>query len=175
MGEKLIIRYDEIGSFLFIEVCDPYAQQDSNEIDSAVVARFNLETGEMESVEILFFESWLRLEGEIRIPVTATLWPVSAATPKELAQPPTTEATLVINYDHTGDTLTIDKGRPYPGQSEYEIVEGVVTRLNPATGEIENLEIRSFKARLERDGEVVLPINATFRLAEAVAAIDGGL
>ena len=40
MGEKLIIRYDQIGSFLFLEVCSPYAQQDSDMIDDAVVARF---------------------------------------------------------------------------------------------------------------------------------------
>ena len=73
MGEKLIIRYDQIGSFLFIEVCSPYAQQDSDEIDDAVLGRFNLKTGELESVEVLFFESWLRMEGEIRIPVAAKL------------------------------------------------------------------------------------------------------
>ena len=40
MSERLIIRYDQIGSFLFIEVCSPYAQPDSDMIDDAVVARF---------------------------------------------------------------------------------------------------------------------------------------
>ena len=70
-----------------MEVCPPYAQQDSNEIGECVVARFNLTTGEMESVEVLFFDSWLKKEGEIRIPVSAALWPAGAAPPNEATPP----------------------------------------------------------------------------------------
>ena len=172
MGEKLIIRYDKIGDFLFIEVCHPYAEQDSNEIDDAVVARFNLGTGEMESVEILFFESWLKQEGEVRIPVNATLRPANAAIPKALAQPSSMDMTLTIKYDHLGDTLTIDRRHPYSGEETNEIDEGVVAGMNAETGEIENLEIRFFKARLEKDGEVLLPVDAVLR--PTVAALPAG-
>ena len=59
--------------------------------------------------------------------------------------------------------LNLDKSYPYPGQNLREIGDGATARLNPETGEIENLEIRSFKARLKKDGEVCLPINATLR------------
>ena len=163
MGENLIISYDKIGSFLFIEVSPPYAQQNSTMIEDAVVARFNRETGEMESVEILFFESWLKQEGEVRIPVSATLRLASAAAPEASAQPPSVDEALTIKYDHDDDTLTIDRRRPYPGQAEGEIDEGVTARMNAGTGDIENLAIRAFKARLEKDGEVCLPINATLR------------
>ena len=45
MGETLTIEYDKIGDFLFIDVCHPYAEQDSNEIGESLVARFNLENG----------------------------------------------------------------------------------------------------------------------------------
>ena len=172
MGEKLIIRYDEIGSFLFLEVCAPYAQQDSNEIDDAVVARFNLETGEMESVEILFFDSWLKKMGEIRIPVSADLWPTGITAPKGSTPASCADSTLTINYDYSGDTLTIDQRRPHHGQKKAEIIEGVVSRMNAETSQIENLEIYGFKARLERDGEVVLPINATLQPVERTVAAD---
>jgi hypothetical protein len=130
---------------------------------------------EIEYLEILLFFWRLEKYGKLRLPTEATLRPANAATPKALEQPCSADATLTIKYDQTNDILTMDKRHHYPEQDSNEIDNGVAARLNPATGEIENLEIRSFKARLERDGEVVLPINATFRLAEAVAAIDGGL
>ena len=39
MGERLTITYDKIGDFLFLDLCHPYAEQESNMIDDAVVAR----------------------------------------------------------------------------------------------------------------------------------------
>ena len=45
MGEVLTVIYDKIGDILFVDVCHPYAEQDSDMVDDAVVARFNLETG----------------------------------------------------------------------------------------------------------------------------------
>ena len=55
MDEKLIISYDKIGSFLFLELCHPYAEQDSDLLEDAVVVRYNPKTGALESVEIRFF------------------------------------------------------------------------------------------------------------------------
>ena len=170
MGEKLIIRYDKIGSFLFIELCRPYAEQDSDMIDDAVVARFNLTTGEMESVEVLFFDSWLKKEGAIRIPVSAAMWPANT-TLLSVVAPSSMDSHLTIKYDLSSDTLTLEQYPLHTGQRSGEICEGVSARLNPETGEIESLEIRRFKARTENDGEIVLPINAVLRpVKQAVSA-----
>ncbi len=165
MGEKLIIRYDEIGSFLFLEVCHPYAEQDSDMIDDAVVARFNLKTGEMESIEILFFESWLKKEGEIRIPVTAALHPNNTSAPESLPHPSATNTPLTIKYNHPTDTLTINQRHPHPNQTKTQLTKGISARTNPATNQIENLEIQNFKARAKNDGEIRIPINATLHPA----------
>ena len=162
MGEKLIIKYDEIGSFLFLEVCHPYAEQDSDMIDDAVVARFNLKTGELESIEILFFESWLKKEGEIRIPVNATLHPANTPAHK----PATTNTPITIKYNQPTDTLTINQSHPNPSQTKTQLTKGISARTNPATGQIENLEIQNFKARAKKDGAVILPINATLHPAK---------
>ena len=171
MGETLTIEYDKIGDFLFIDVCHPYAEQDSNEIGESLVARFNLETGEIETVEILFFFAWLKKEGEIRIPISAALWPAGATPPNGTA-PPYPGAALTIRYDQTGDALTLEQRPPHPGQYRREICDGVSAGLDTETGEIECLEIRRFKARVEQDGEIALPINATLRLTEAAVSAD---
>ncbi len=43
--------------------------------------------------------------------------------------------------------------------------EGVVARMNPTTGEIENLEILFFSTRLERSDAFELPVTPDLRLA----------
>ena len=172
MGEKLIIRYDQIGSFLFIEVCSPYAQQDSDEIDDAVLGRFNLKTGELESVEVLFFESWLRMEGEIRIPVAASLGVDGKVGGNGVERPAGADRGMVIKYDHSGDVLTMDWGDGHCGGYKRVIAEGVRGRVNGATGEIEGLEVSDFMARAERDGGVVLPVKTTLRLVESAVSAE---
>ena len=173
MGEKLIIRYDQIGSFLFIEVCSPYAQQDSDMIDDAVVARFNLKTGELESVEVLFFESWLRMEGEIRIPVAASLGVDGEVEGNGGPRPAGADRGMVIKYDHSGDVLTMDWGdEGSAGGYKRVIAEGAQGRVNGATGEIEGLEVSDFMARAERDGGVVLPVKAALRLVESAVSAE---
>ena len=169
MGETLTIIYDKIGDFLFIDVCHPYAEQDSNEIGESLVGRFNLETGEIETVEILFFFAWLRKEGEIRIPISAALWPLGAAPPNGAA-PSRANEVLTVKYDQAGDILTLEQRPPHPGQQRREICEVVSAKVNSETGEIESLEIRRFKTRMEEDGEIVLPINATLRPIKRVVS-----
>ena len=172
MGERLIIRYDQIGSFLFIEVCSPYAQQDSDMIDDAVVARFNLKTGELESVEVLFFESWLRMEGEIRIPVAASLGVDGKVGGNGGARTTGADRGMVIKYDHSGDVLTMDWGDGRCGGYMCGIAEGARGRVNGATGEIEGLEVSDFMARAERDGGVVLPVKAKLRLVKSAVSAE---
>ncbi len=52
-------------------------------------------------------------------------------------------AKLTFKYDRQSDILYINKRPPYPEQESEELGDEVVARMNPATGEIENLEILS--------------------------------
>ncbi len=81
-------------------------------------------------------------------------------------------AELKIKYHADADILTIAKCPSYPGQDEDEIDDLVCGRMNPDSGEIEYIEIVFFKARMEKDGEIVLPIDATLRLAEGAVPAD---
>ena len=75
------------------------------------------------------------------------------------------EAKLTFKYDREGDILHIDKCPPYPEQESEELGDDVVARLNPSTGEIENLEVMFFSTRLLRSDLFQLPIAADLRLA----------
>jgi hypothetical protein len=74
-------------------------------------------------------------------------------------------AKLSFKYDRDGDILHIDKCAPYPGQDSEELGDEVVARLNPDTGEIENLEILFFSTRLLRSDLFELPVSAELRVA----------
>ncbi|MSQ13170.1 MAG: DUF2283 domain-containing protein [Dehalococcoidia bacterium] len=73
MDAKLTFRYDRIGDILYIDKCPPYPEQESEEIGDEVVARLNPKTGEIETLEILFFNSRLRQGETIDLPVDADL------------------------------------------------------------------------------------------------------
>jgi len=75
------------------------------------------------------------------------------------------EARLIFKYDRAADILYIDKTLPYPEQETEELGNDVIARLNPNTGEIENLEVLFFSTRLLRDDLFELPIAAELRLA----------
>jgi uncharacterized protein YuzE len=59
------------------------------------------------------------------------------------------DARLTFRYDREGDILYIDKCPPYPEQESEEIGDEVIGRLNPRSGEIENLEVLFFSTRLQ--------------------------
>lgn len=75
------------------------------------------------------------------------------------------EAKLTFRYDREGDILHIDKIPPYPEQESEELGDEVIARLNPKTGQIENLEVLFFSIRLLRSDLFKLPISADLRLA----------
>ncbi len=56
------------------------------------------------------------------------------------------DAKLTFKYDREADILYINKCPPYAEQESEELGDEVVARLNPATGEIENLEVLFFSA-----------------------------
>lgn len=72
---------------------------------------------------------------------------------------------LRFKYDRDADILHIDKCAPNPEQDSEELGNEVVARLNPATGEIENLEILFFSTRLLRSDLFELPVSAELRLS----------
>ncbi len=74
------------------------------------------------------------------------------------------EPKLTFRYDREGDILYLDKRSPYKEQESQELGDDVVVRVNPRTGEVENLEVLFFTARLQRDERLDLPINADLRL-----------
>ena len=78
------------------------------------------------------------------------------------------EARLIVEYDHKGDILYLGKTAPYPEQESEELDYGMVARLNPKSGEIENLEILFFTARVLGGEKLQLPVFAEFRLPEKV-------
>jgi hypothetical protein len=69
---------------------------------------------------------------------------------------------LTFLYDRLGDVLHIDRVEPYAEQMSQELDDYVVARLNPDTGEIENLEVFGWSSRLAR-GPLQLPVVAELR------------
>lgn len=73
MGEKLTFQYDRDADILYISKCPPYAEQESEELGDEVVARLNPNTGEVESVEVMFFSTRLLRKDLFELPVSAEL------------------------------------------------------------------------------------------------------
>jgi uncharacterized protein YuzE len=74
-------------------------------------------------------------------------------------------AKLSLRYDKVGDILYIDRCKPYQEQEAEEIADQVGVRLNPETGEVENLEIVAFYERLAAGESIELPLSGGLRLA----------
>ena len=73
------------------------------------------------------------------------------------------EARLTFKYDRAADILHIDKCPPYAEQESEEFGDDIVARLNPDTGEVENLEVLFFSTRLLRSELFNLPVTATLQ------------
>jgi uncharacterized protein YuzE len=73
MEKKLTFQYDREADILYINKRSPYAEQDSEEIDDGVIARFNKATREIENLEILFFSTRLLRSDLLELPVIADL------------------------------------------------------------------------------------------------------
>ena len=78
------------------------------------------------------------------------------------------DAPLMMEYDPAGDIFYLGKTAPYPEQDSEEIDYGVVARLNPQSGEVENLEILFFSTRVKSGAGLRLPVLADFHLPRAV-------
>jgi hypothetical protein len=70
---------------------------------------------------------------------------------------------LTFEYDREADILYISKRPPYAEQESEELGDEVIARLNPVTGDIENLEVLFFSTRLLRGNLFELPVTADLR------------
>ena len=71
---------------------------------------------------------------------------------------------LTFQYDRDADILYVNTCVPYPEQESEELADEVIARLNPNTGNIENLEVLFFSTRLLREELFHLPISAHLQL-----------
>ena len=73
MEARLTFQYDRVGDILYINKCPQYAEQESEELGDDVVARLNPKTGEVETLEVLFFSSRLLRNELLELPIVAEL------------------------------------------------------------------------------------------------------
>ena len=57
MKTHLTFQYDREADILYVNTRAPYPEQESEELEDEVIARFNPETDEIENLEVLFFLS----------------------------------------------------------------------------------------------------------------------
>ena len=73
MGAKLTFKYDREADILSVSKCTPYPEQESEELGDDVIVRLNPQTGEIESLEVLFFSTRLLRSDVLELPVMADL------------------------------------------------------------------------------------------------------
>ena len=73
---------------------------------------------------------------------------------------------LTFQYDREADILYINTVAPYAAQESEDLGDEIIARLNPQTGQIENLEVLFFTSRLLRREWFSLPVVAELRQAE---------
>ncbi len=72
-GKEPTFRYEREADILYIDVCPPYPEQESEDLGDEVIARLNPKTGEVENLEVLFFSTRLLRNALFQLPITADL------------------------------------------------------------------------------------------------------
>ena len=73
METNLTFQYDRDADILYVNTCTPYPEQESEELDDEIIARFNPDTRDIENLEVLFFSTRLLREGLFHLPISARL------------------------------------------------------------------------------------------------------
>ena len=73
MEAKLKFFYDREADILHIDQVEPYAEQESEELQDDIIARLNPKNGEVENLEVLFFSTRLLREKLFELPVFAKM------------------------------------------------------------------------------------------------------
>ncbi len=69
----MTFQYDRDVDILYINTCELYPEQESEELDDEIIARFDPDTGEIENLEVLFFSTRLLREELFQLPIAARL------------------------------------------------------------------------------------------------------
>jgi uncharacterized protein YuzE len=77
------------------------------------------------------------------------------------------EKEMTLSYDREADILYINLVDPYPEQETEELGDDVIARLNPKTGDVENMEVLFFSTRLLRSDIFRLPITGNIHLIQS--------
>jgi uncharacterized protein YuzE len=70
MAAKLAVQYDRQADILYLTTRPSYPEQETEELGDDIVARLNPRTGDVESLEILFFSKRVQSDS-LELPVTA--------------------------------------------------------------------------------------------------------
>ena len=70
MAAKIAVQYDRQADILYLTTRASYPEQETEELGDDIVARVNPETGDVESLEILFFSRRVQSDS-LELPVTA--------------------------------------------------------------------------------------------------------
>jgi uncharacterized protein YuzE len=73
METRLSFKYDREADILYIDRVRPYPGQETEELGDDVIARLNPTTGEIETLEVLFFSTRLLRQEIFELPVVADL------------------------------------------------------------------------------------------------------
>jgi len=73
METRLSFKYDREADILYIDRVRPYPEQETEELGDDVLARLNPSTGEIETLEVLFFSTRLLRQDLFELPVVADL------------------------------------------------------------------------------------------------------
>ncbi len=73
MAPSMMFTYDKEADILYITLCPPYPQQESEELGDEIIARLNPHTNEVEGLEVLFFSTRLLQATPFALPITAHL------------------------------------------------------------------------------------------------------
>jgi uncharacterized protein YuzE len=73
MAARLAFQYDREANILYITSRPPYPEQETEELGDDVIARLNPDTGDVETLEVLFFSTRLLRSDLFELLVTADL------------------------------------------------------------------------------------------------------
>jgi uncharacterized protein YuzE len=79
METQLSLKYDRQADILYFDRRPPYPEQETEELGDDVIARLNPVTGEVESIEVLFFSTRLLRQDVFQLPIIADLRLVASA------------------------------------------------------------------------------------------------
>ena len=68
MDAKLRLEYDREADIIYLSVCAPYPEQETEELADQVISRINPDTNECESIEVLFFSTRIERNSVLELP-----------------------------------------------------------------------------------------------------------